>query len=45
MSETSHSFGVFLPSVSWVGAFQAESSLVTQEWEIGRTAQENQDFA
>jgi len=43
MSETSHRLGVFLPSVPGGGAFQAESALITQEWEIGWTAAQTEN--
>jgi len=32
MSETSHRFGVFLPGMLGIGALNAESSRITQEW-------------
>jgi hypothetical protein len=44
MPETPHRFGVFLSRVSWIGAFQAESSRSTQEWEVGWTATQNQNL-
>jgi len=44
MSETWHRIDIFLPSVSGVGAFQAESSLVTKEWEVGWTAAQTENY-
>jgi hypothetical protein len=43
MSETSHSFGIFLPRVPGIITFQAESGRVTPEWQIGWAATKSEN--